>query len=347
LNLKSWVFDSADNIHADTPEEFAPQPCADLLNYYIDLWASAEDMGFEGLFFSEHHFRGGMSPSPNLFVAAMAMRTRRMRLGVLAQVLPMYPAWRVAEECAMLDHLTGGRLEIGVARGLGFIDTDTIGMSREEAKVRFEEALQILELGLTQTRFSFHGQYNNLDNLSITPRPLQQPRPPIWQTVRSPESARSAGLHGYKICGAYDLPEHIAGVFDAFRAGAQEAGRTVGPDDMGLRRHIFVDHDEARAKAFATETLQKECLKYGGPNSPPGRMLLSGEDVIAGTPQQVAELILEQGRITGAGHMLMMMVPAASLERMVASYELYGAEVIPLLQAEAGVNAPKALSPAL
>ena len=97
-------------------EEPAPRDVAAHFARYLDLWARDESLGFEGIFFSEHHFGRSYSASPNLLIAALAPRTTKLRLGVMGVVLP-HPA-RVVEEIGMLDHLTGGRLEIGTAIGV-------------------------------------------------------------------------------------------------------------------------------------------------------------------------------------------------------------------------------------
>jgi len=115
--IDSWIF------------EFFPQPeggpesqsVSDLRSYfadYLDLWSRDEVLGFKGIFFSEHHFGGSFSPSPNLLIAAVAQRTKHLRLGVMGVVTPFYAPTRIAEEIGMLDHLSGGRLEIGTAVGI-------------------------------------------------------------------------------------------------------------------------------------------------------------------------------------------------------------------------------------
>src|SRR5271157_4921937 len=122
--IKPWLFEF---FRAPTDKDvLIPKPCANVtpsdvarqFASYSDMWTRAEDYGFEGVFFSEHHFGPGYSPSPNLLIAALAPRTRTLRLGVMGVVLPYYQPWRVVEEIGMLDHLTGGRLEIGTSSGI-------------------------------------------------------------------------------------------------------------------------------------------------------------------------------------------------------------------------------------
>ena len=144
---------------------------------YLRLWAHDEELGFEGIFFSEHHFGLSYSPSPNLLIAAIARSTERLRLGTMGMVLPLYQPWRVLEEIGMLDHLTGGRLEIGCASGVPQ-ELIQIGMAAEENRERFNEALDILDTWLAKPVISHHGRYWNFDNLRIVPRPCSGPRLP-------------------------------------------------------------------------------------------------------------------------------------------------------------------------
>ena len=112
--IKPWVFEFFPEL-GGAKETTPPQAIADHFARYLDLWTRDEALGFEGIFFSEHHFGGSFGPSPNLLIATMASRTRSLRLGVMGVVLPYYHPARVVEEIGMLDHLTGGRLEIGTA----------------------------------------------------------------------------------------------------------------------------------------------------------------------------------------------------------------------------------------
>ena len=116
---------------------------------YLDLWARDEALGFEGIFFSEHHFGGSFSASPNLLIAAVAQRTRRLRLGVMGVVLPYYHPARVVEEIGLLDHLTGGRLEVGTAVGVPQ-ELARLGMTMEEARERSDEIIDVIDAALAK-----------------------------------------------------------------------------------------------------------------------------------------------------------------------------------------------------
>src|ERR1700741_2870333 len=115
--IKPWIFEF---LYAPGAmgEEVAPGDARAVFDNGIALWKRMEALGFEGIFFSEHHFGLSYSPSPNLLIAAIARSTARLRLGTMGVVLPLYQPWRVLEEIGMLDHLTAGRLEIGCASGV-------------------------------------------------------------------------------------------------------------------------------------------------------------------------------------------------------------------------------------
>lgn len=113
-----------------------------LYDWKLESWVAAEGQGFDGVFFSEHHFTPySISPSPNLLVATLAQRTSRMNIGVMANITAFHNPRRLAEEGAMLDHLTGGRLEIGMGRGVDEPEFLREGVRMEETRARFEESV--------------------------------------------------------------------------------------------------------------------------------------------------------------------------------------------------------------
>ena len=189
--IKPWLFEF---FVAPGPPGTAvtPQAATEHYNWYLDLWQKAEGCGFEGIFFSEHHFGPAYSPSPNLIIATMAPRTRTLRLGVMGMVVPYYEPWRVAEEIAMLDHLTGGRLEIGTSAGIPN-EMAMVGLSVAEARARNDEALAIIDAALLTGKVTHQGKYWSFENLPIVPRPLQQPSPTRWTTVVSIEFREKGG----------------------------------------------------------------------------------------------------------------------------------------------------------
>ena len=245
--IKSWIFE----FFATPPrliEDFDPAASLRHFDGYLDAWTSAEAAGFEGVFFSEHHFGASYSPSPNLLIAAVAARTKKLRLGVMGMVPPYHSPWRLVEEIGMLDHLTGGRLEIGTSPGIP-PEMAQVGLSVEEARARYDEAVEIIDQALAEPVISHHGKFWNFDNMRLTPRTIQQPHPPKWVTVVSASSARKAARRGAKISTGFHPQDKVIEIFDAYRDEAAKAGRKARPDDLCLRRQVVMDEDkEALAK---------------------------------------------------------------------------------------------------
>jgi alkanesulfonate monooxygenase SsuD/methylene tetrahydromethanopterin reductase-like flavin-dependent oxidoreductase (luciferase family) len=244
--IKPWTFEFLYAPDAQG-EPVAPQTATAVFDKGIALWQRMDTLGFEGIFFSEHHFGVSYSPSPNLLIAAVARSTSRLRLGTMGLVLPLYQPWRVLEEIGMLDHLTGGRLEIGCASGVPQELIQT-GMGPEENRERVNEALLILDAWLAEPVISHRGRYFSLDNMRIVPRPLQQPSPPKWTTVVSPASAVKSAARRSKICTAFESVTCIKEIFDAYRAETGRLDITSGPDHLGIRRNVSIARSEAEAR---------------------------------------------------------------------------------------------------
>ena len=238
--IKSWLFEFFHQ-PLDAQRRSDPQAVNDHFHWYLDLWTRADTRNFEGIFFSEHHFGAAYSPSPNLLISHIAARTTRLRLGVLGSVSPYATPWRVVEEIAMLDHLTNGRLEIGVVSGIP-PELAVVGITPDVAAARHAEVIDVLDAALKDPVISHHGTQWNFDDLEILPRCLQQPSPPVWTAVRTAASAERAGRRGWKACGGFLSAKEIGEVFDAYRHGAQEAGHDHGPEQIAVRRMVsFVD----------------------------------------------------------------------------------------------------------
>ena len=340
--IRPWIFEffhAPGNPARDAEPEVASAHFAD----YLDLWQRAEALGFEGIFFSEHHFGPGYSPSPHLLIAALAGRTRTLRLGVMGTVLPYYQPWRVVEEIGMLDHLTGGRLEVGTSSGIPQ-EMALIGLGVVEASERNAEAQAILDAGLRDGVVNHHGKHWKIENLRLVPRPLQRPTPPRWTTVVSTESARRSARRGAKICTSFHPTARVRHIFDAFRDEAARAGRAATSDELAIRRTVSIAEDEGSARAasrFAADALHAilahdpRVTQNPLPDAPgPAHSFSVGEDeFIAGTPERVAEQILAQCRAVGAGHFLANFGRGPGPETLRRSHELFGSRVIPLLRA--------------
>jgi alkanesulfonate monooxygenase SsuD/methylene tetrahydromethanopterin reductase-like flavin-dependent oxidoreductase (luciferase family) len=337
--IKPWIFE-----FFATPfeliERFDAAASQRYFNAYLDLWASAEPAGFEGIFFSEHHFGASYSPSPNLLIANVALRTKTMRLGVLGVVPPYHTPWQLVEEIGMLDHLTGGRLEIGTAAGIPQ-ELAQVGIGMDEARARFDEAVAIMDKALAEPVISHHGKFWNFDNLRLTPRAIQEPHPPKWVTVVSESSARKAARRGAKISTAFHPQNKVIEIFDAYRDEAAKAGRKAGPDDLCIRRQVIMIEDEngiAKRRRAYTEFIKQDprVSLPGRPaaiDSPSAHTFTIGDDeFITGNPTAVAEQIIAQCQSAGAGHFAALFDRMASPAQLKDYFRDFSAIVIPLLR---------------
>jgi alkanesulfonate monooxygenase SsuD/methylene tetrahydromethanopterin reductase-like flavin-dependent oxidoreductase (luciferase family) len=341
--IKPWIFEFF-AAPRELYEHFDPQHSQRYFNAYLDLWASAEPAGFEGIFFSEHHFGSAYSPAPNLLIANVATRTRMLRLGTLGMVPPYHAPWQLVEEIGMLDHLTGGRLEIGTAAGIPN-EMAKVGLGHDEARARNDEALDILDAALRSPVISHRGKFWQFENLRLTPRPVQQPAPPVWVTVVSTASARKAARRGAKLCTGFHPLAKVVEIFDAFRDEADKIGRKVGPDDLCIRRQVTMLDDD-REIAAVVETQRRNMRKFleadprlDSPDrpaildTPTAHAFSVGDDeFIVGTAAAIAEQSIGQCRAAGAGHFAATFDRSRPPERLKEWYAAYGATVIPVLR---------------
>ena len=213
-----------------------------------------ERIGFEGVFFSEHHFLDSLSPNPNLLIAALARITKRLRLGVMGNVLAFHQPWRLAEDLAMLDYITDGRLEIGTATGIP-IEFMFVNIPVADVRPIYAEMLQFLDKARDHRKFSHEGKYWKYDDIMVMPRLKKVGRRREWVTIYSPGTAQMAARRDAKVATGYQSTEGAAAAFAAYRLAAAEAGHAVGPDDVALRRQVMIWDSDA-----AAETLHKELL---------------------------------------------------------------------------------------
>jgi len=220
-----------------------------------------DQAGFYAYHLAEHHTPAvhSLAPSQNVFLGSVAQRTRRMRFGPCVYVLPLHHPLRLIEEISMLDHLSDGRLEIGVGRG-GVMEAFFWGQEADSETnyARYTETLAILREGLSHEQLTYQGHFHSFDQLPMYLRPLQQPYPPLWY-MRNPVTAAMEGMHTI-IVGTL---EGLSTAVSRYRAAWEEhqgAGtRTVqGQDPMiGLVVHLVVADTNEEALAAAKPAWEK------------------------------------------------------------------------------------------
>jgi alkanesulfonate monooxygenase SsuD/methylene tetrahydromethanopterin reductase-like flavin-dependent oxidoreductase (luciferase family) len=204
-----------------TPQD-GPERYAEIIEQVL----LAEQLGYHRVWLTCHHFTSFSRPSSMLMLSHLAALTSRIRLGLGVVVLPLEHPLRVAEDAAVLDHLSGGRVDVGVGRGIQPEAFRGFDIPMQEASARYQEALEILRKAWTQERFSHEGRFWNVPELSVLPRPVQEPHPPIWQVGVSPasiERAAASGLNG--LIGTYmNTLEEVHGDLELWSRHLPKAG---------------------------------------------------------------------------------------------------------------------------
>jgi alkanesulfonate monooxygenase SsuD/methylene tetrahydromethanopterin reductase-like flavin-dependent oxidoreductase (luciferase family) len=212
-----------------------------------------EDCGFDAVCMNEHHAKPyGLMPSPNLIAAALTQRTQRIKIGIIGNLpaLHGHPV-RLAEEIAMLDCMSGGRIISGFVRG---VPQEYLALSSplEDARPRLGEAWDlIVKAWTTHEPFEWRGKYFNYDRVSIWPRPVQQPHPPIVLPADSDEGIETAASRRVPTGVAYRSLARTKVIFDRYRAAAARHGWTPAHDHCLVLRHVYVAETNARAREEA------------------------------------------------------------------------------------------------
>ena len=232
---------------------------------HLTAWEALDRLGYDGVGFNEHHTSPyGLMNSPNLMAAAAAQRTRRLKLLIYGNLLPLHDPLRLAEELAMLDCLSSGRIVSGFARGIPR-EHNVYRVPLRDSRARFEEAWEIIRRAWTEEAFSYTGRFWSYEDVAIWPRPVQQPHPPVWVPVTgSKETIEWAGRHDvpitpglvptrglrediiryYAQClarhGHRLTPEHLIIQASAYVADSKaQAVREAGPYTLYFNRTLF------------------------------------------------------------------------------------------------------------
>ena len=224
----------------------------DYWNECLYLSELADQLGLHHVRTVEHYFHryGGYSPSPIVFLSAASQRTKNMRL-ITGAVLPVFNnPLKIAGEIGMLDAISNGRLEVGLARAFLPHEFARFHRSMDESRSRFNEGVEQVRRLLEEENVTMHGQFHSFDNITSLPRPTQSPRPPFWiATTASPESQIGAANGGHAIMTVPISPEVVRNNFIRYREAFAKAGHKHKPRTM-VAVHLYCDTDNARALAY-------------------------------------------------------------------------------------------------
>jgi len=237
--------------------ELRGEPLGDLYAQRLELLEVADALGFWCYHKAEHHFTPlDAAPSSNLLLAAAAQRTERIRFGPLVYLLPFYDPLRLLEEICTLDHLSGGRLEVGVGKGISPAEHRLWGFEPEEARDRFEETFAILRAGLGAKELSHKGAFHQYDAVPVVIEPQQQSRPPFWY----PGNIEYAGRHRLNTVSAGPAPvvAQAAARFAELTAAPEEDWNPgVAEPSFGVTSHVFVAQTDEAALARVRQAFPK------------------------------------------------------------------------------------------
>jgi alkanesulfonate monooxygenase SsuD/methylene tetrahydromethanopterin reductase-like flavin-dependent oxidoreductase (luciferase family) len=342
---------------------FDPVKGHELYQQYLDQMALADELGFDWVGCNEHHSTPyGLMSNPNLIGAALTQRTSRARLAMLGNLAPLLNPLRVAEEYAMLDVISGGRLVAGFIRG---VPNEYIAYSAnpDESWERFEEAYDLITRAWTEPEpFVWEGKHWQFRAVSVWPRPLQQPHPPVLISGGSRESAVFAAKKRAKmgIVQLIDL-ENARENAELYRESATEFGWTPAPEDVLVGLHTYVARTDAEAQQTLGDAEDYFYGVLGAASGHAGQLVLSGtkyyaseearqfrirrrgvhgqltiqdrvarNTVLCGSPDTVVRQIETIVKTTGAG-VLQVNFKIGSIphEQVTASMRLFAEEVLP------------------
>jgi probable F420-dependent oxidoreductase len=319
----------------------------------FDLAVIAEECGFDTVTIGHHHFMPGNMSDPLTFLAAVAARTYTVRIGTGIFQLPIHNPVRVAEQVATIDQLSGGRVTLGVGMGWWPLEYDVHGSNFRERGARMEEALTILKLVWTEENTSFDGRFTSFPELTVQPRPLQQPNPPLWVAGVAPAAVdRAARLGDAWICGPVQSLNAALRCLDIYRPACAALAK---PDDWILRRYAWIGESDEQVRTEVLPHYVDGLMAHWRESAEEAEELelfarldsgesISAEDIAAdrllwGNPERVINQIRSYEAITNCTHVHAAFgagLPAdtgqASLgtfEEIAAMIRLFGREVIP------------------
>ncbi len=314
--------------------------------FLIDYAAMAEELGFDSIWANEHHFSpyGGLMASVPAFLAAMAQRTKRVRLGTSVVVLAFHNPIEVAEQLAMVDLMSHGRLEFGFGRGYIAADYEGWGVPMGEGQERTEEALDIILKAWAGQPFSYEGRHHRYHDLEVWPQPQQSPHPPVWQACSAtPSSFEAAARRGYglMIIGHINSIDFRAERTAIYRRTWIESGRDPAGCQIAAHFNIVVAQNGNEAREIAALATDRQ-LQQSAPTLPEGhtgavraggRALVDQRRVVAGSPAECVEILSQlQDQLGFTAFQGKFVYGGMTRDQALTSMRLFAEQVMPALR---------------
>jgi alkanesulfonate monooxygenase SsuD/methylene tetrahydromethanopterin reductase-like flavin-dependent oxidoreductase (luciferase family) len=331
--MKFGVFDHMDDAGVPHGELFAGR---------LRLAEAYDRLGFHGYHLAEHHGTPiGCAASPGIFLAALAQRTEKLRFGPLVYLLPFYHPLRLIEEICMLDQLSGGRLELGIGRGVSPFETHNYALDFSQTGAMYHEAFQVLLTGLTADELTFDGKFYRFDKVPMVLKPVQRPHPPLWYGVSIPDNADWPAANDVNVV-SLAPPAAVRPIFERYQA----TRRKLGKGDTTLRgvgRHVVVADTDEKALAIARRAYPRwrtnffwlfrrhgSAPRVGDLYPESFDQLAALRTAVAGSPQTVRDFIAAEIEETSPNYFVPWLAFGdMTVDEALHSVDLFGREVMP------------------
>jgi alkanesulfonate monooxygenase SsuD/methylene tetrahydromethanopterin reductase-like flavin-dependent oxidoreductase (luciferase family) len=285
----------------------------------LERFTIMDQTGYDAVWLAEHHFSGfSVCPSVHMMGTMAAARTKRLRIGTAVSLAPFYNPLRLAEEVALLDVLSGGRVNWGAGRGFERSEFAAFGIPGEESAARFHETVEIVLKAWTSQRLSYDGKFYQYDGVEVLPKPLQAPHPPVWMAASSTPAIDWAAGQGHSILmDPHSSREDLIRKRRHYAAKLIEAGHSDAGRVIPMARLIAIDETDEKARAVARRVAEWTIASYVGPKHP-GNVrqevrTFGGKDpvefyledvMIHGTAERVADQIRSFGAEIGMTYLM-------------------------------------------
>lgn len=326
--------------------QHGPSPHQKLYADMLKEISVAEEMGFDSAWLSEHHFlNDGYCPSLLLTAAAIAARTKKIRIGTGILLMPLHDPIRIAEDAAVVDLISGGRLILGLGLGYRPEEFDGFGVSLKHRKGLMDDGIEILQKSWADGSFSFQGRYHSYENIDVTPKPVQKPIP-IWiGAFTEPAIRRAARIGAPLYVPAIGTVPIVKYLFDMHSSLLKEHGRNPDDFEKPLVREVYISENEngdavwERIKEHGTYTA-KGYASWGSMVDRQGNLLtdpndpilydLAKEQSILGTPEECIETINKYKDASPIDNLICRFsFPGISHEEAMSSMKLFVEKVMP------------------
>ena len=305
-------------------------PLASVYERAIERFQIMDETGYDAVWLAEHHFSGySVCPSVHIMATHAAAKTKRMRIGTAVSLAPFYHPLRLAEEIALVDHLSGGRVNWGAGRGFSRAEFDAFGVPVAESADRFRETVEIVLEAWKDGPVTHHGEFYDVAGVDVLPKPMQDPHPPVWMAATSDSAIDWAAGRGFSIlmdphCTHADLGAKRRRYGEQLAA----AGHADGGRDIPMARLIALADNADTAREIARRGAQWTVGSYigGGSNGPAVDPVdrYVNEVILHGTPASVIDQIQALKETAQMNYLL-----CAPLSQ--ASFNLLTDEVLPAI----------------